>query len=74
MLASFLLAAATPASAVAPTDPIAADWRAIPDDQLLVMTLAGGRQVVMRLSPTSAGWRWRTGGTAPASIAFRTIG
>lgn len=43
------LALATPATP-APTDPIAADWRPIPDDQLLVMTLADHRQVVIRLA------------------------
>ena len=49
-LLAFLLAVpATPAAAA--TDPIAADWRPIPDDRLLVMTLAGNRQVVIRLAP-----------------------
>ena len=46
-----LLAAAQAAPAPAPTDPIAADWRSIPDDQILVMTLAGDRTVVIRLAP-----------------------
>lgn len=33
---------------------IAADWHAVPDDELLVMTLAGGRQVYIRLAPRYA--------------------
>lgn len=50
---SLLLFAAAPlqaASPPSPADPIEADWRAIPDDELLVMTLANGRQVVIRLA------------------------
>lgn len=46
-----LLALAAAAQAAPPTDPTAADWRAIPDDQILVMTLAGDKQVVIRLAP-----------------------
>ena len=34
--------------------PIAADWRPIPDEDLLVMALAGDRQVVIRLAPAAA--------------------
>ncbi|TPG17554.1 peptidylprolyl isomerase [Sphingomonas koreensis] len=49
-----LVAAAQAAAAPSPADPIAADWRAIPDDQLLVMTLAGNRTVVIRLAPDYA--------------------
>ena len=45
--------AALPAPAK-PADPIAADWRAIPDDQLLVMRLANGGTVVIRLAPEYA--------------------
>lgn len=55
-----LLAAAQAAPAVPlPSDPIAGDWRQIPDDELLVMTLAGNRTVVIRLAP----------GTAPEHVA-----
>ncbi|WP_174279442.1 peptidylprolyl isomerase [Sphingomonas bacterium] len=56
MLPLLLLAAAPQATAAppSPTDPIEADWRAIPDDQLLVMELAGGRRVVIRLATTYA--------------------
>ncbi|MCP3734329.1 peptidylprolyl isomerase [Sphingomonas sp. RP10(2022)] len=57
MLSLFLLAAAPLAQAAAvpsPADPVAADWRAVPDDELLVMTLANGRQVVIRLAPAMA--------------------
>jgi peptidylprolyl isomerase len=46
-----LLAAAQATPAPLPSDPIASDWRRIPDDQILVMTLAGDRQVVIRLAP-----------------------
>lgn len=54
--ASFLLAAAVPAQAAAPlpSDAVAADWRAIPDDEVLVATLAGGRTVAVRLAPRFA--------------------
>ena len=45
------LAAGQATAAPAPTAPIAADWKPIPDDQLMVMTLAGDRQVVIRLAP-----------------------
>ena len=57
----FLAAAASLQATPAPTpaDPIEADWRAVPDDDLLVMTLASGRQVVIRLAP----------GLAPAHVA-----
>ncbi len=33
-----------------PTDPIPADWKPIPDDEILVITLEGGRPVVIRLA------------------------
>ncbi len=51
MIAALLLAAALQA---APADPVAADWRAIPDDELMVMELAGGRRVVIRLAAAQA--------------------
>lgn len=35
-------------------EPIEADWRDIPDDELLVMDLAGDRHVVIRLAPAYA--------------------
>ena len=44
---------AAPATAPAPllpSDVADGDWRPIPDDELLVMTLAGGRTVVIRLA------------------------
>ena len=67
MLLLALAAQAAPAvSAAAPlsSDPIEADWRAIPDDELMVMTLATGRQVVVRLAP----------GYAPGHVAnIRTL-
>jgi peptidylprolyl isomerase len=59
MLSLLLLTAAAlpqtvPPAAASPADPVEADWRAIPDDELLVMTLANGRQVVMRLAAAMA--------------------
>jgi cyclophilin family peptidyl-prolyl cis-trans isomerase len=55
MLIPFLLFAAQAVSASPPTppppsDPIEADWRAIPDDELMVMQLAGDRRIVIRLA------------------------
>ncbi|SEM96799.1 peptidylprolyl isomerase [Sphingomonas gellani] len=55
LFATLAAAAAAPlpqaAPAALPSDPVEADWRAIPDDELLVMTLAGGRRVLIRLAP-----------------------
>ena len=42
------------AAAPTPADPIEADWRAIPDDELLVMALGNGKQVVIRLAASYA--------------------
>lgn len=50
-LALLALAAGQASAAPAPSDPIASDWKAIPDDQLMVMMLADGREVVVRLAP-----------------------
>lgn len=47
------LAQAVPAQPL-PSDPIEADWRAIPDDELLVMDLTGGKRVVIRLAAAQA--------------------
>ncbi|PXA98343.1 peptidylprolyl isomerase, partial [Nostoc sp. 3335mG] len=49
-----LLQAAAPVAPPTAADPIESDWRAIPDDELLVMTLAGDKQVVIRLAPRYA--------------------
>jgi peptidylprolyl isomerase len=65
MIGSLLMlaitAAASPASPQAPAairplpgDALAGDWRAIPDDEVLVMTLAGDRRVAIRLATTYA--------------------
>ncbi|KQT31691.1 peptidylprolyl isomerase [Sphingomonas sp. Leaf412] len=54
ILALALLQAAAAPTAPAPHDPIPTDWRAIPDDDLLVITLAGNRTVVIRLAPAHA--------------------
>ncbi|MGC6400356.1 peptidylprolyl isomerase [Sphingomonas sp. FW199] len=53
-LAAAALAQTAPATPPAPGDAIEADWRAIPDDQLLVIDLTGGRRVVIRLAPDHA--------------------
>ena len=56
-LIAALLQAATPAAPApppTPADPIESDWRTIPDDELLVMTLAGDKRVVIRLAPRYA--------------------
>jgi cyclophilin family peptidyl-prolyl cis-trans isomerase len=51
MLITLLLAAqAAPVASPKPSDPVEADWVAIPDDDLLVMTLGNGRRVVIRLA------------------------
>lgn len=55
LIALLALAAAVPALAQnGPADPIDADWRDIPDNELLVMTLRGGNQVFIRLAPRYA--------------------
>ena len=37
-----------------PPEPLEADWRAIPDDEVLVITLANGKRVVIRLAAAYA--------------------
>ncbi|MEI5688633.1 peptidylprolyl isomerase [Sphingomonas kyungheensis] len=54
MISLLLAAAPLQAAAATPADPIDADWQAVPDDELLVMTLASGKQVVIRLAPAFA--------------------
>ena len=50
-----LLAGAQAAPApLLPSDAIAADWRPIPDDEVMVVTLTGNRSVVIRLAPRFA--------------------
>jgi peptidylprolyl isomerase len=51
---ALLLALQAPAALPAPHDPAARDWRAIPDDELLVMRLPGDRRVVIRLAAALA--------------------
>ena len=46
--------ATPPAPAPIPSDPIEADWRAIPDDELLLIDLANGHRVVVRLAAALA--------------------
>jgi len=54
--AALILAAAVQAAPVAvlPSDPLPADWVAVPDDELLVFTLASGKTVSVRLAPAYA--------------------
>ncbi|MET0372627.1 MAG: peptidylprolyl isomerase [Rhizorhabdus sp.] len=64
MLSALLLGAAAAAAAAAPPppppppveawDPAEGDWVTIADDDLLVMTLKGGKRVVIRLAPAYA--------------------
>jgi peptidylprolyl isomerase len=56
MFSLLLLTAAAPlqAAPATPADPVEADWRAVPNDELLVMTLASGKQVVIRLAAAFA--------------------
>lgn len=57
LLPSLLLmmqAPAVAAPAPAAYDPVEADWRTIPDDELLVMRLTNDRTVVVRLAPALA--------------------
>ncbi|MHA6718680.1 peptidylprolyl isomerase [Sphingomonas sp. RS6] len=59
LIALFALGAAMPLTAQTaggplPTDPVEADWHDVPDDEVLVMTLGGGRQVFIRLAPRFA--------------------
>lgn len=49
LLAALAAAQAAPVAPL-PSDPIAADWKPIPDDELMVITLAGNRTVVVRLA------------------------
>ena len=50
LLCLTLLAAPASAQLPAPSDPAPADWKVIPDDEILVMTLSGDRTVVIRLA------------------------
>ena len=58
LILPLLLASASPVGALAPAvephDPVAADWRAIPDHEVLVMRLSGGRTVAIRLAAALA--------------------
>ncbi|HEX8555038.1 MAG TPA: peptidylprolyl isomerase [Sphingomonas sp.] len=55
MIIALLLALVQAApAATSLTDPLPADWRAIPDDELMIVTLGDGRRIVIRLAPTHA--------------------
>lgn len=61
MLNLILIAAApvtqstpAPVAAAVPSDPIDADWRAIPDADVLIVTLASAKRVVIRLAAAMA--------------------
>ena len=44
------IAFAQPPATPLPSDPVAADWKPIPDDEVMVITLTGNRTVVIRLA------------------------
>ena len=46
--------AAAQAPARTPADAVESDWHVIPDNEIMVITLAGGRQVYIRLAPRYA--------------------
>ncbi len=46
--------APAPAAATLPSDPLPADWKAVPDDELLVFTLANRHRFTVRLAPRYA--------------------
>jgi peptidylprolyl isomerase len=50
LLCALLLATPAWAQPPEPTDPLPADWKPIPDDEILVVTLEGGLPVVIRLA------------------------
>lgn len=54
MLLALALQVAAASTPMLPSDPIEVDWRTIPDDEVMVMTLAGGRVVVVRLASALA--------------------
>lgn len=56
MLAMLFTSVAAPVQAATPSpaDPIEADWRSIPDDEIMVVTLADKRTVAVRLAPRFA--------------------
>lgn len=57
LIALLALAAAVPAlaqTAPSPADAAPEDWHVIPDNEILVITLAGGRQAYIRLAPRYA--------------------
>ena len=50
LLCAMLVAMPAAAQGPAPTDPIDADWKPIADDDIMIMTLAADRTVVIRLA------------------------
>ena len=54
LLLAAALAQAAPVAATLPSDPLPADWVAVPDDELLVFTLADGHRFTVRLAPRYA--------------------
>ena len=49
-LSLLLTAQAAPSTAPLPSDPAAADWKPIPDDEVMIVSLAGGKTVAIRLA------------------------
>ena len=54
LLLAAALAQAAPVAATLPSDPLPADWVAVPDDELLVFTLADDHRFTVRLAPRYA--------------------
>ena len=51
LLAAAAVAQTAPSAAPLAHEPLPGDWRAIPDDDVMIVTLAGDRRVVIRLAP-----------------------
>ncbi len=54
LVSSLVLAALLQVAPALPSDPVASDWQAIPDTEIMVVTLKDGRTVHVRLAPRFA--------------------
>lgn len=50
VLPLLLAAQAAPSTAPLPSDPAAADWKPIPDEEVMIVSLSGGKTVAIRLA------------------------